>query len=214
MNSEAATVRPYVMRDRARTTAETGERILEAATQLFVEGPFSQLTLAAVAKRAGVTVQTVIRRFGDKEGLVAAAAQRGHAAILAQRDRAPVGDLAAIVDTLVDHYEAAGDIALRLLAEEGNSAQIAAITSAGKGYHREWCDRVFAPALDGLTGVGRRRRLAQPVAVCDVYTWKLLRRDAGLARREVAIALQELLEPLTSTTTAPPTADHREGTTP
>ena len=214
MNSEAATARPYVMRDRARTTAETGERILEATTQLFVEGPFSQLTLAAVAKRAGVTAQTVIRRFGDKEGLVAATAQRGHAAILAQRDRASIGDVPAIVETLVDHYEAAGDLALRLLAEEGNSAQIAAITSEGKRYHREWCARVFAPALDGLTGVVRQRRLAQLVAVCDVYMWKLLRRDAGLARREVAIALQELLAPLTSTTTAPPAAGHREGTTP
>ena len=198
MNSEAATARPYVMRDRARTTAETGERILAATTQLFVGGPFSQLTLAAVATRAGVTVQTVIRRFGDKEGLIAAAAERGHAAILAQRDRAPVGDVPAIVETLVDHYEAAGDIALRLLAEEGNSAQIAAITREGKGYHRKWCARVFAPALDGLSGLDRQRRLAQLVAVCDVYTWKLLRRDAGLDRREVAIALQELLEPLTA----------------
>jgi AcrR family transcriptional regulator len=204
MNSEPAPVRTYVMRDRARTTAATGERILEAATQQFIEGPFSQLTLGAVAKRADVTVQTVIRRFGDKEGLVAAAAQRGQRAILPQRDRAPVGDVAAIVETLVDHYEAAGDLALRLLAEEGSSTQIAAITSDGKGYHRAWCARVFAPALDGLTGAERERRLAQLVAVCDVYTWKLLRRDAGLSRRQVAIALRELLEPLTSTTTAPP----------
>ena len=212
MKVEADAPRPYVMRDRARTVAATGERILTAVAELFVEGPFAQLTLGAVAERAGVTVQTVIRRFGDKEGLFAAAAQRSAGLVTAHRDAAPVGDLPAIVANLVDHYEAAGDIALRLLAEEGNSAQIAAITSAGKGYHREWCDRVFAPALDGLTGVGRRRRLAQLVAVCDVYTWKLLRRDDGLSRRQVTIALRELLEPLTSTTTAPPTADHREGT--
>jgi len=35
------------------------------------------------------------------------------------------------------------------------------------------------------------------VAVCDVYTWKLLRRDAGLSRRQTERALVELLEPLT-----------------
>ena len=80
-----------------------------------------------------------------------------------------------------------------------NDSQIAAITREGRGYHRDWCARVFAPALDGLTGVTRERRLAQLVAVCDVYTWKLLHRDAGLSRHQVTIGLRELLEPLTST---------------
>jgi hypothetical protein len=39
--------------------------------------------------------------------------------------------------------------------------------------------------------------VAQLVAVCDVYTWKLLRRDAGLSRTQTRTALLELLEPLT-----------------
>lgn len=196
MKLEAEATRPYVMRDRARTAAATGERILEAVAELFVEVPFAQLTLGAVAERAGVTVQTVLRRFGDKEGLFAAAAQRSAGLVAAHRDAAPVGDLPAIVANLVDHYEMAGDIALRLLAEEESSPEIAAITSTGRTYHQGWCARVFAPVLGELTGVERDRRLAQLVAVCDVYTWKLLRRDAGLSRRQVTIALRELLEPL------------------
>lgn len=97
---------------------------------------------------------------------------------------------------VVDHYETAGDIALRLLAEEERSTEIAAITRAGRTYHHDWCARVFAPALGRLTGVERDRRLAQLVAICDVYTWKLLRRNAGLSRRQVTIALRELLEAL------------------
>jgi hypothetical protein len=48
--------------------------------------------------------------------------------------------------------------------------------------------------LAGRTGVERDRRLAQLVALCDVYTWKLLRRDAGLSRRQAELALVELLE--------------------
>jgi AcrR family transcriptional regulator len=203
MNPEGATARTYVMRDRARTTARTGQRILDATMQLFIEAPYSQLTLGAVAERAGVSVQTVIRRFGDKEGLIAAAAQRGNAEIAAQRDEAPAGDLGAIVANLVDHYEIAGDIAMRVLSEEESSAEIAAITRGGRAYHRDWCARVFAPALSDLTGSERDRRLAQLVAVCDVYTWKLLRRDSGLSRQQVTIALHELLEPLTSTPAAP-----------
>ena len=42
----------------------------------------------------------------------------------------------------------------------------------------------------------RRRRLAQLVSICDVYTWKLLRKDAGLSRRQTELALIELLQPL------------------
>jgi hypothetical protein len=72
------------------------------------------------------------------------------------------------------------------------------MTAEGRVAHREWCARVFAPYLAPLRGADRTRRLAQLVAVCDVYTWKLLRRDAGLSQRQVVTALVELLEPLTT----------------
>jgi hypothetical protein len=35
--------------------------------------------------------------------------------------------------------------------------------------------------------------------ICDFYTWKLLRRDSGLSRRQTEMALVELLAPLTET---------------
>jgi hypothetical protein len=38
--------------------------------------------------------------------------------------------------------------------------------------------------------------LAQLVAVCDVYMWKLLRLQAGLSREQTALAIRELLLPL------------------
>lgn len=186
------------MTERARTTAETGDRILTATTELVAERPFAQLTLAAVAERAGVTVQTVIRRFGDKDGLLAAAAARGQAAVAAQRNEAPVGDPSGIVANLVVHYESQGRVALRLLAEEEASPSLASLARAGRAFHREWCTRVFEPFLPGTTGVVRERRLAQLVAICDVYSWRLLRIDSGLSRRQTGIALLEMLEPLTT----------------
>jgi hypothetical protein len=103
-----------------------------------------------------------------------------------------------IIDNLVEHYERMGVTALRLLAEEEVSPSIATLTQAGRAYHRDWCARVFAPQLAALAGVERDRRLAQLVAVCDVYTWKLLRRDSGLSRRQTTTALLELVEGLTS----------------
>jgi len=56
---------------------------------------------------------------------------------------------------------------------------------------------VFAPALASLQGPERARRLAQLIAVTDVLTWKLLRRDRHLSRRQTELALIELLQPLT-----------------
>jgi AcrR family transcriptional regulator len=181
---------------RAESAAATGERILDAAIAVFWERPWEHVTLEEVARRAGVTVQTVIRRFGGRDGLLAAAAERETERVRAQRYQAPVGDAAGAVRVLVDHYEAMGDRILRLLADEHRAAELRAIADGGRAFHREWCERVFAPALSSLAGPERRRRLAQLVAVCDVYTWKLLRRDSGLGRRQTELALVELLEPL------------------
>jgi AcrR family transcriptional regulator len=196
VNSGVATRRPYRMVARAESVAATGERILDAAIEVFWEQPSEQISLDEVARRAGVTVQTVIRRFGGRDGVVAAAAQRQTERVGRQRDEAPIGDAAGAVHVLVDHYEEMGDRVLRLLAEEERVPGLRKIADLGRASHRDWCARVFASALEGRQGVERRRRLAQLVAICDVYTWKLLRRDAGLSRRQTELALVELLEPL------------------
>jgi hypothetical protein len=107
-----------------------------------------------------------------------------------------VGDVAAAVSVLLDHYEEYGDKVLTLLAVENRSPAAAEVVRQGRLLHRAWCERTFAPALTGLDEASRARRLAQLVAVADVYTWKLLRRDAGLSRDDVELALRELLDPL------------------
>lgn len=186
--------RPYRMVSRAASAAATGERILDAAVETFWERPGGQVSLEAVADRAGVSVQTVIRRFGSKEGLLAAALERESRRVRASRDPAAVTDTAGAVAQLVAHYEAMGERVLRMLAEETRVPALRKIVDAGRRIHRDWCESVFGPSLAGLTGPTRARRLAQLVAVSDVYTWKLLRRDAGLSRRETERALLELIE--------------------
>ncbi|MDP9884381.1 AcrR family transcriptional regulator [Sinomonas atrocyanea] len=188
--------RPYTMARRAASAEETRLRILGAARDLFVELPLAQITLAQVADRAGVAVQTVIRRFGDKDALFAAAARQGFESVAAERDAAPAGDLAGALGNLAEHYEHTGRLALKMLADEHSSPFMREVTAQGRAYHRAWCARVFAGALDGLAGADRERRLAQFVAVCDVYTWRLLRLDAGLGRHQYILALTELLGPL------------------
>ena len=193
---KSTTARPYRMGARADAAAETGERILDEAVRLFWESPGSDVSLDAVAREAGVTRQTVIRRFGGKEGLMAAAAAREAQRVRDQRTTAPVGDVVAAVSVLVEHYERDGERVLRLLAEEGRSPALAELAESGRRLHREWCAQVFAPALARVSGVERRTRLAQVVAVCDVYVWKLLRLDSGLSRKQTELAVVGLLAPL------------------
>jgi AcrR family transcriptional regulator len=188
--------RPYELKTRATAAAATAERILDAATAVFWEVPSDQISLDEVASRADVSVQTVIRRFGGKHALLAAAAQRESARVADLRDAAPVGDAPAAVRILVDHYELTGDRVMKMLAEEQRVPGLAEIVDLGREMHRRWCSRVFAPALARCEGHRRDRMLAQLIAVCDVYTWKLLRRDSGLSRSETELAILELLNPM------------------
>jgi AcrR family transcriptional regulator len=187
--------RPYRMTSRAEAANATAERILDAVTELFWERPTDQVVLRDVAERAGVTVQTVLRKYAGKEALLAAAADRAMSRTQAERAVTP-GDVDTAIEVLLDHYEQLGAKVLRLLAEELTSPTLAELAERGRALHREWCTTVFGEFLEPLNGVARRRRLAQVVAVCDVYTWKLLRLDSGLSRRQTQIALHELLGPL------------------
>src|ERR687883_1620896 len=100
---DALNKRPYRMRARAEAAAETGRRILEATIELYRERFFDQVTLEDIAERAGVTVRTVIRRFGSKERLIEAAAEEGTRWVTHQRYQAPIGDIEGAVNNLMDH---------------------------------------------------------------------------------------------------------------
>lgn len=180
---------------RAASVSATRERILDAAVAAFWDDPSQLPSLEQVAGRAGVSVPTVLRHFGTKDGLAAAAMDRETARVRDQRDPAKVGDVAGAVAQLVEHYEELGDRVVRMLAEEVRHPGPGGIAQPGRQLHVQWCTEVFARHLEGLTGADRERRLAQLVAICDVYTWKLLRRDSGLDRQQTQIALLEMLEP-------------------
>ena len=181
---------------RAAAVAATREAILDAAVDAFWDRPSTEVVLDEVAEAAGVSTRTVLRHFGSRDGLFDAAIRRETARVRAQRDTVPVGDVTGAVEVLVAHYEQMGDRVLRLLAEEHHVPGLQTVADRGRAVHRDWCRRVFADTLARLSGVDHDRRLAQLVAVCDVQTWRLLRRQAGLSRRQTERALDELLRPL------------------
>ena len=193
-NGLRTSIRRYRMTARADTARATGERILASAFDLFRENLFDQVTLEDLAGRAGVTVRTVVRRFGSKEHLFVIIAEQRAGDIRSKRDETVPGDVVGAVRRLIETYETRGDEVLHLLAQEPRAEAIAEGVQSGRQFHQAWVDRVFSPLLGQLPAAGRRRRLAQLTAVTDVYMWKVLRRDLGLSQREVEDSLRELID--------------------
>ena len=167
---------------------------MDAARARLLVQAYDEVTLDDVAADAGVSVQTVLRRFGSKEGLTRAIASQLHEEVIPQRDAAPAGDVVGALRVLVEHYELLGDTVMQVLRQELRVPVFAEVTAFGRAYHRDGVGRVFAPWLDQRRSEDRARLHAQLVAVCDVYTWFLLRRQTGLSRRSVEDAIRELVE--------------------
>lgn len=188
--------RSYTMTSRARGVEETRRRILDASVALHGERLVADISLDDIAERAGVSVQTVLRHFGSRAGLVEASVEHARSEVEAER-RVPVGDVAAAVRTIVDHYEQRGDGVLVMLAQEPHQALMTRITADGRRLHRTWVEEVFAPYLDAS---GDPAALADLLVVAtDVYTWKLLRRDRGLDRDLTENRIHQLVRSLLGT---------------
>jgi AcrR family transcriptional regulator len=181
---------------RAEASAALRERIIDSTEQRFEELASDHFSLEDVAAGAGTTVQTVLRHFGSKDQLLRATMGRGMDRVRHERMQAPVGDVAGAVRNLVEHYEDRGDMVLRWLAEEGRNPFMHEILDRGREFHHEWVAETFAPQLQRASAAARRRRLAQLVAVTDVYVWKLLRRGMALSRQQTQAAIIELIEAL------------------
>ena len=181
------TKRTYTMGTRALQVEHTRHSILAGAVRLAGERPFVEVTLDAIASAAGVSVQTVLRQYGSRDGVIAAAMEHAMAEVEAER-ATPSGDVAGAVRTVVDHYERRGGASLLMLAQESYDDVAAAVTARGKALHRDWVRAAFSPATDDETV------LDLLVLATDVYAWKLLRLDRGLSRATTERRLRALVD--------------------
>lgn len=186
--------RAYDMTQRAEAAERTHLAIIDATLSFIPQRTWEELTIEEVAERAGVSVRTVLRRFGSKDGLAQATAERARELIAEQRRGDRPGDLDATIAELVEHYERWGENALWLLGNGRTVPVLAQVAAEGTRMHEDWVRRVFAPQLEAHPArSARRRRLTAALgAVTDVHTWELLRRRSGLSRRETETALREL----------------------
>lgn len=191
MKSDSSDTRRYRQTARARAAEETADRILAAFVERLRKGWFDEIRLEDVASEAGVTVQTVIRRFGGKEGLLDASHQRLRTEILAGRDL-PEGDVSQALDAIIREYETQGEFVMRVLAQEDRYPEIKEMADRGREVHREWVGKVFAPWLDRLRGDRRRHAHDRLVIALDIYIWKLVRVDMKRSKASLQRTMLEM----------------------
>ncbi|MFP4374071.1 MAG: TetR/AcrR family transcriptional regulator [Spirochaetaceae bacterium] len=188
--------RPYHKKARAEAERATGEAILDAAFAAFGHETFDRVTLQQIAEDAGVTVQTVIRRFGSKEELFQALAARERPRILASRGLADGEGIEAALRALIKHYEDDGDTVLNFIAQESRVPLVSELVQEGREAHRAWVKRHCAPLFSGVDAADREELLYAAISATDVYTWKLLRRDRGLEAPRVHAVMMRILNGL------------------
>jgi hypothetical protein len=173
------------MKVRAASAEATRRRILDFVVSLLKSRFRTEIRLEDVAVGARVTVQTIINVFGGRSALLDQALEELLRDLRAQRLRPNPGDIGSAVAALVEHYERFGDLVIRNLAENADRELI----ETGRVGHRQWVQRQFAPQIAKVDAKGRRLLVDQLVCACDVYAWKLLRRDMGRSHSETESAI-------------------------
>ncbi len=100
---------------RQARSAATLARVLRAAEEIAASAGIEELTMTAVAERAGVSVGTLYRRFEDKEQLITALTER----MLERREQYVAERLDAAGPSLADVLGTYADALLRSFADSG-----------------------------------------------------------------------------------------------
>jgi AcrR family transcriptional regulator len=186
---EAAPTRPYRQSRRAEAAEARTTTIREAAMAAFIEKPFDQITLAEVAERAGVGVQTLIRRVQTKDGLVRLVNEWVADEIRAARGEPDSSDPDVVAARLARQYERFGLLIDRSLRQEDASPTLAANARGGRRAHREWIEAAFADEI-ARRGPALTGRL---IGLCGSELWVVLRRDGGLTAEQTRDTVAHLI---------------------
>lgn len=169
---------------------KTKERIVKSTEDLLAAGPLAGVTLPAIAKGAKVTVQTVMRQMGSRDGCLSAVAKLVSERVDSQRGNTKPGDVKSAVSALMNHYESESGLILNLLEQANKDEAFAKrAVETGRIYHRNWVDHCFG----SLVRNSERETIDALVAATDIYTYKLLRLDLGRSIKETKAVINHLI---------------------
>lgn len=160
MNAEP---RRYSMARRSLQAEATKKRIREAAQDLYRAEP-EHFTLKEVSRRAGTTVQTILRLFESKAALITLLRF-----VEPAKPAVPGAEMITALRELQDTYEASADTASP--SENEHEA------------HRAWVEQHLVVLGEHPVNPGTQTTLFGLIAATDRATWRLLRQELGLYRR-------------------------------
>ena len=183
MNSEAmSSLRQHYM-------AQTRERILEAVMAAIRNEGLETLTIAQVAKDAGVTDRTVYRHFQTREDLLKAVWGRMQSRIGLGGYPQTVEALLAAPGALFPRFDAhEGAVRASMYSPAGREVR----TSANQARHQA-LQACVAEALPELPEAARRRRAAVIQMIGSSHGWACLKDYWGLDTDEAARAATEAI---------------------
>lgn len=176
--------RTYRQTKRAAAKHDTADKIVWALHGLMRKRWLEDISLNDIANGSGVSVQTILRHFGSKEGLVASLGT-SLVPIFTPRVEADALSIERALRIVFKVYEKEGDAIVRSLAQEERHPALKELLNQGRVAHRQWIDVLFAPYLAVMSGKRREEALDALTIITDVGTWKRLRRDNGLTVHRV-----------------------------
>jgi AcrR family transcriptional regulator len=124
--------------------------LLQAARDLAADGPWKQVTMAAIARRAGVSRQTVYNEFGSRPNLTRALVVQELEQFLAAVEdaiRARPGDPGAAIGAALEVFlQAAAEdpLVAAVVGEDGRDELLPLVTSRGQPLLRYGGERLTA----------------------------------------------------------------------
>lgn len=193
------TPRPYHQTTRAEAAKDTLEAILNAARELTAEKWLDELTLDEIAERAGVAARTVFRKFGSRDELITAMADRYRVELEAKERKPPApGAIKEAISLLIESYERDGQYNLRGLAQEMRWPFIQEMFKSARARHRRFVQTVFEPDLQRVAVQDRPQLLAQLEVATWMTTWKYFRIDLGFSKQSTGNAMLSMVKAITS----------------
>ena len=186
--------REYHQEARAEAARANERAVLEAAVgRLRSAKRIADVTLEDIASEAGVTVRTILRQYGSRDGIMEAAFLEVGRQIEAARPATEPEDVEGALKALLTQYEAEGDLNARVVAEEHEIPILHRLLEFARKSHRNWLEHVFGPLVGHLPEEQRRQRITALYAATEVQLWKVLRRDLHQSAQQTAEIFHQLV---------------------
>ncbi|MBS0386198.1 MAG: TetR/AcrR family transcriptional regulator [Proteobacteria bacterium] len=180
--------RPYTLKRRAESQAETRQRIVDAAVELHGSIGPANTTVSMIAERAGVQRHTLYAHFPDERSILMACS--GHSL---EHDPPPdaeawrtivssAGRLQTGLRAIYDWYERNANLLACVLRDAEQSALVREISTLRFGPHLARFHEVLGEALNA------KQRAMLGLAL-SFYTWRTLTRESGMTKAAAVDAM-------------------------